>query len=124
MWIRSTTLIVIFVSSALLYGCGGASASSIGTPTPTTAAPTVSTTPAQSTAVIVSLASATAGATIYYTVDGSAPSATSQRYEAPFLVASNLTVKAIAAASGVNSTVTTQTFSPTRGVGSGGEGST
>jgi len=112
MWIRSTTLIVIFVSSALLYGCGGASASSIGTPTPTTAAPTASTTPAQNGAVIASLSSTTAGATIYYTVDGSAPSVTSQQYQAPFLVASNLTVKAIAAASGVNSTVTTQTFSP------------
>jgi beta-glucanase (GH16 family) len=112
MWARSTTLTVIFLSNALLYGCGGASASSMGTPTPTTAAPAVSTAPAQSGAVIVSLASTTTGATIYYTVDGSAPSTTSQQYQAPFLVASNLTVKAIATASGVNSAVTTQTFSP------------
>jgi beta-glucanase (GH16 family) len=48
---------------------------------------------------------------IYYTVDGSTPSASSQQYQAPFLVASNLTLKAIAIAGGTSSTVTTQTFS-------------
>jgi len=112
MKLRSTVLMGILLSIALLSGCGGASASSIGTPTPTTAAPTVSTTPAQSTAVIVSLASATSGAIIYYTVDGSAPTTASQQYQAPFLVASNLTIKAIAVASGINSTVTSQSFSP------------
>jgi len=95
-----------------MCSCGGASASSIGTPTPTTVAPTVSTTPAQNGAIIVNLASSTKGAIIYYTVDGKTPSTVSQQYEAPFLVASNLTVRAIATASGVNSTVTSQAFSP------------
>jgi beta-glucanase (GH16 family) len=103
----------MFLSAVLLCGCGGASSSSLGTPPTPTAAPTVSTTPAQNGAVIVSLASSTTGATIYYTVDGSAPGTTSQLYQAPFLVASNLTIKAMATASGdVNSTITSQSFSP------------
>ncbi|HXZ80652.1 MAG TPA: family 16 glycosylhydrolase [Terriglobales bacterium] len=61
--------------------------------------------------MIVSLGSSTAGAAIYYAVDGSTPSASSQQYQAPFLVASNLTVKAIAIAGGTSSTVTSQSFS-------------
>lgn len=75
-------------------------------------APAISTTAALNGAEIVSLASATDGAAIYYTVDGSAPSATSQQYEAPFLVVSNLTLNSIAIAGGLSSTVTTQSFSP------------
>jgi beta-glucanase (GH16 family) len=77
----------------------------------TTAAPTVSTAAAQSGAVIVTLTSATAGASIYYTVDGSSPTTNSPKYLAPFLVASNLTLNTIAFA-GTSSTVTSQTFSP------------
>ncbi len=77
----------------------------------TTAAPTISTAAAQSGAVIVTLASTTAGASIYYTVDGSTPTTNSPKYLAPFLVASNLTLNAIAFA-GTSSTVTSQTFSP------------
>ena len=61
-------------------------------------------------ALIVGLASATPGATIYYTVDGSIPTASSQIYEAPFLVASNLTLKAIAQGAGSASSIASQTF--------------
>ncbi len=68
---------------------------------------------AQNGAVIVSLATKTPGAKIYYTLDGSAPSSSSMVYEAPFLVASNLTVKAFARVYGyAPSSVTTQTFAP------------
>ncbi|HZC43911.1 MAG TPA: family 16 glycosylhydrolase [Acidobacteriaceae bacterium] len=63
-------------------------------------APTITTTPAQNGAVIVILASATSGATVYYTLDNSVPTPSSQMYQAPFLVAANLTVNAIATAAG------------------------
>ncbi len=77
------------------------------------ATPTISTTAAQNGAVVATLASTTSGAKIYYTVDGTTPTTSSQIYEAPFLVASNLTVNAIAVASGyTNSSVGSQSFSP------------
>ncbi len=78
-----------------------------------TAPATISTAPALNGAVIVTLRSNSAGAAIYYTVDGSEPTASSTPYLAPFLVASNLTVKTIAIASGdASSPVTEQTFEP------------
>jgi beta-glucanase (GH16 family) len=83
--------------------------------TSTAATPTISTsttTGAQNGAVVASI-SALPGATIYYTLDGSTPTTSSQVYEAPFLVASNLTVNAIAVLSGdTDSSVATQTFTP------------
>jgi beta-glucanase (GH16 family) len=116
---KAATLTAIFLLNALLIGCGGGSGYSGGggggggggsTPA---AAPTVSTTAAQNGAVIVTLASTTASPTIYYTVDGSTPTTASQVYEAPFLVASNLTVKAIATATNyTTSSVTSHAFSP------------
>jgi len=64
------------------------------------ATPVLTTKQAQHGAVIVSLASKTPGATIHYTVNGSEPSDKSPVYEAPFLVASNVTVKAYATVAG------------------------
>jgi beta-glucanase (GH16 family) len=106
---------MLAMSGLLMCGCGGSRNSSPSGPVQATpaAAPTFSTVPAQGGASIVSLASATSGATIYYTVDGSAPSTSSQVYEAPFLVASNMTVKAMATApTSSASSVTSQTFTP------------
>ncbi|MFZ0745219.1 MAG: FN3 associated domain-containing protein [Terracidiphilus sp.] len=101
----------LVLSVALFCGCGGGGASA-GAPNRAQAeAPAISTTPAKNGAVIVHLNSATTGAAIHYTVDGATPTNSSQIYEAPFLVASRQTVKAIATASGdAASTVTSKSF--------------
>ena len=110
---RMSAWLIVLILTASLYACGGGYSSGGGNGGGnTTAAPTVATKAAQNGAVIVSLASTTSGAAIYYTVDGSTPTASSQQYQAPFLVWANLTVKAIAIAAGTSSTVTSQAFSP------------
>ncbi len=98
----------------LAIGCGSGGGSTTGSSsTPQAAAPIIATSAALNGAVVVSLSSTTSGATIHYSVDGTAPTTSSQIYEAPFLVASNLTVSAIAAVPGdSNSTVTSQSFAP------------
>jgi beta-glucanase (GH16 family) len=98
----------------VLAACGsGGSTTQTGPASVPTVAPTITTIAAQNGAVVVTLKSATASATIYYTVDGSTPTNSSQIYEAPFLVASNETVSAMAAATGdTNSSVTLQVFAP------------
>jgi beta-glucanase (GH16 family) len=107
-------LTAVLLSGALLCGCsGGGSVDGGPVQGPQAAAPTITTTAAQNGAVVVSLASTTSGATIYYSLDGSTPSASSLQYLAPFLVASNQTVKAIATASGDSaSSVASQSFAP------------
>jgi beta-glucanase (GH16 family) len=76
------------------------------------ATPTVATSTAngaQNGAVIVSLASTTAGANIYYTTDNSTPTAASTPYLAPFLMTSSAPVNAIATLTGyTNSNVASQ----------------
>jgi len=57
----------------------------------------------------VSITSATNGATIYYTIDGSTPTTSSTEYTSSFSVSENCTVKAIAVKSGLtNSQVASQ----------------
>src|SRR5690242_4161096 len=103
--VRFEMVPVLILASALVCGCGGGGGNTGGgntTPPPqqNAATPTLTTAAAQGAAVVVSLADTTSGATIYYTLDGTTPTNTSMQYFAPFLVSSNLTVKAIAAASG------------------------
>lgn len=50
---------------------------------------------------LVTITSATEGASIYYTTDGKNPTAKSARYNEPFVVDKSMTVKAIAVKSGV-----------------------
>jgi len=104
-------LVAILISSLSMWNCGGSKGNG-GGGAGSTAAPTVSTKAAQNGGAIVSLTSTTSGAAIYYTLDGSTPSASSTLYQAPFLVASNLTLNAIAVAGGTSSAITTQAFSP------------
>jgi len=93
-------LATLILSSALLCGCGaGIGESDLPSAAPPDA-PAITAASAQHGALLVSLATAAPGANIYYTVDGSKPSAFSQIYRAPFLVANSLTVKAIAATPG------------------------
>ena len=61
--------------------------------------------------ITVTLACETEGAAIYYTTDGSKPTASATKYTAPFSVTATTTVKAIAIKSGLdNSEVVSKTF--------------
>jgi beta-glucanase (GH16 family) len=106
-------LIVFCAALAVPIGCSaGTAQDSTQPPNQPAATPTIATTAAQNGAVIVTLADSTSGATIYYSLDGATPTTSSPKYYAPFLVASNLTVKALAAAPPLlNSSVATQSFS-------------
>ena len=96
-------------------GTGGTSGTS-GT-SDAVAAPVISgTTPfAESTSATISCA--TAGASIYYTVDGSTPTSASTAYSGAITLTDTTTVKAVAVKDGVSSSVTTKVF--TKGEGGG-----
>jgi beta-glucanase (GH16 family) len=104
------------VAMAWIPGCGsGGSSSTTPPPPPQTqvATPAISLKAAQAGAQIASLSTTTAGATIYYTIDGTTPTTASPVYLAPVLIASNVTLSAYATASGdKDSAVFTQSFSP------------
>jgi beta-glucanase (GH16 family) len=102
----NATILAVLVSSALTLHCKGSNNAGAAV-----APPVISIKAAQNGAVMVSLSSKAAGAAIYYTVDGTQPTASSPQYQAPFLVATSLTVKAIAASGSTSSTVTSQAFS-------------
>ncbi len=84
----------------------------IGSTAPPAATPMFS--PAAGTypsAQTVTISDTTAGATIYYTLDGSTPSTGSTKYTGTIAVNSTVTIKAIAAATGFsNSAVATATY--------------
>jgi LruC domain-containing protein len=100
-----------------VYSC----LSGCATPTLTPASGTYS------SAQTVTMSTATAGAAIYYTTNGSTPTTGSTKYTSPIIVSTNETVKAIAALSGLNNSgiasetytiappVATPTFSPSPG---------
>jgi hypothetical protein len=79
---------------------------------PTAAAPVI--TPIAGTytlPVTVTMMDSTTGASIYYTLNGTTPSAASTLYSAPFALSGPVTVEAIAVASGfANSAVTTNAY--------------
>jgi hypothetical protein len=79
------------------------------------AAPTANkTTGSYETSVTVTLTTTTAGASIYYTTNGSAPTASSALYNGPITITQTAALKAIAIAAGMdNSTVMTETYTIT-----------
>ena len=94
----------------------GSGSGSTETPV-TVAAPTITgTTPFEETTEVT--ISGPAGASIYYTLDGSTPTASSSQYSEALTLSDTTTVKAIAIKDGVSSSVATHTF--TKGSGNGG----
>ena len=124
---------ILFIGAACLslFGCNGGGGTTTSAPPlmPLAASPTFSPVPGSYSAVqSVALADATTGATIYYTIDGSAPSASSPQYSKPISVAATTPLNAIAVATGYSNssaasgvyTITlpataTPTFSPAPG---------
>ena len=113
----STTVISGGGGSGSGNGSGSGSSSGSGSETQTVEAPTISgTTPFEETTEVT--ISGPAQATVYYTTDGSTPTASSTQYSAAFTLSDTTTVKAIAIKDGVSSSVATHTF--TKGTGGGG----
>ncbi len=99
--IRSRRLIGSLSAGLLLAlaGCGGSSNPIPGTAATPTFSPAAGT---YATAQEVTIASATAGAAIHYTLDGSTPTASSPTYAAAIHVAATKTINALATASGLS----------------------
>jgi beta-glucanase (GH16 family) len=99
-----------FVAMLVAYTVGAIAQTTGPTFPSTPPSPSITATAALNHAMIVSIAGSTPGATIYYTTDGAAPTAQSPRYIAPFLVASELTVKAVAITDGKPGAVSTEKY--------------
>jgi glucosylceramidase len=95
-----------------LIGCGGSSADTTAPPPPIL--PTVATpafTPVAGTFAAgqsVTIADATAGATIYYTTDATTPTTSSNKYATPIPFAVDTTIEAIATATGYTTSAAAQ----------------
>jgi len=112
--LRAILVGVLLVAMQTMSACGGSGSSGGGGGGGTAAAtPSITSSAALNGAVLVSLSDSTNGATIYYTTDGTTPGTSSRQYFSPFLLASNVTVKAMATAVGsTNSAVASQSYSP------------
>ena len=112
-------VVLLTACTAVLIGCGTHTASpsselgttssastSSGSPASTSATPSFSPAPGVYTsAQTITISAATAGATIYYTTDGSTPTTSSPKYTRPIVAASSATIKAISSASGYANSV-------------------
>ena len=102
--IDAETTVADLANAVIAYNEGG------GSETVTVAAPTFSgdTQFTESTQVTMS---GPAGASIFYTVDGSTPTDQSLEYEEPITLSETTIIKAIAIKDGVSSSVTSRTYS-------------
>jgi Chitobiase/beta-hexosaminidase C-terminal domain/Fibronectin type III domain len=116
----NTTGLESTYSNEVSFAAPGSTPAPTPTPTPIPSLPNVST-PTISprggqhrTAIKVTLRCATRGAVIYFTIDGTRPTTTSNIYHLPFMLDSSTTVKAQALKSGYNaSAITSATFGVT-----------
>jgi len=110
----STHAIILTAALMGVSACSGGGGSSTPTPPVTQTVATPSFSPAAgsfSSAQSVAISDATAGATIYYTTDGSTPTSSSTKYTAALAIAATTTIEAIAEETGyTNSTVAKGTF--------------
>jgi glucosylceramidase len=112
---KSLALLLPGISASLLAltfsGCSSSGGSGGTTPPPplVAASPTFSPAPGLfNTGQSVSLADTTAGATLYYTTDGSTPTTASPIYSAPIPFTVDMTITAIAAAAGYTNSPATK----------------
>jgi hypothetical protein len=94
-----------------LVATGAYAIDPFGSSTPAPAAPSFSPVPgAYSSVQSVSISDASSAAGIYFTTDGSTPSAASTRYTAPISVSSSMTLRALAVAGTQSSAVTSGSY--------------
>ncbi len=118
-YLNPQTYGVVEVTSGGITSGGSTETGNNGsTGTTTVAAPTFSgeTQFTESTQVTMS---AEDGASIYYTMDGSTPTAASTLYSAPVTLTATTSVKAITVKNGVSSEVTSKTYTKSEGGGLG-----
>ena len=96
----ATTTTINAIATASGYSTSAESTASYTINLPAAAPTFTPTGGAYTSAQSVTLADITAGATIYYTTDGSTPTASSRVYSAPISIATTTTINAIATATG------------------------
>jgi hypothetical protein len=108
----TTTVKAIAVASGYTTSAVSSATYTISAVAPTAAAPTFSPASGTYTATqTVTLSDSTAGAAIYYTTDGTTPTAASAKYSTALTVAATTTIKAIAVATGyTNSAVSNAAY--------------
>ena len=112
--IRRVAVPIVCVAASFVTGCGSGTASSSnstgGGPVVPSITPSIAATPALAGAQLVTIIDQIAGATLYYTLDGSTPTANSTQYLAPFLLTSTATVNTIAVSGFTQSSVVSQLY--------------
>jgi hypothetical protein len=94
------------ITLAFITGCGGSSGPSASAAVIEPATPSISPGTGTYTGTQqVTISDATQGATIYYTIDGTVPTASSTPYTSPISISASSTVQAIAVLGGVSSSV-------------------